>query len=37
MIFDTMTYSVMTIVAIMSFIVILLTCHSQGRHNSHEK
>ncbi len=37
MILDTMTYSVMTIVAVLSFIVILLTCFPQGRPNNSDK
>ena len=30
MILDVMTYSIMTVVAVMSFIVILLTSYPQG-------
>lgn len=37
MILDTMTYSVMTVVAILSFIVILLAWNPNGRHNINDK
>jgi len=37
MILDTMTYSVMTVVVIWSFIVILLACYSQGRQKNSDK
>lgn len=37
MILDTMTYSVMTVVAVLSFIVILLALPPRGRHNSSDK
>jgi len=37
MILDTMTYSVMTIVAVLSFIVILLASFPQGRQNNSDK
>jgi hypothetical protein len=37
MILDTMTYSVMTVVAVWIFIVILLAWHSQGRQNNSNK
>jgi hypothetical protein len=37
MILDTMTYSVMVVVAVLSFIVILLTLLSRGRQNDSDK
>ena len=37
MILDTMTYSVMTVVAVLSFIVILLAWSPRGRQNSSDK
>jgi hypothetical protein len=37
MILDTMTYSVMTIVAVLSFIVILLASFPQSRENNNDK
>ena len=37
MILDTMTYSVMTVVAVWSFIVVLLAWFSRGRQNSSDK
>jgi hypothetical protein len=37
MILDTMTYSVMTVVAVWIFIVILLAWYSQGRQNNSNK
>ena len=37
MILDTMTYSVMTVVAVLSFIFILLASFPQGRQNNNDK
>ncbi len=37
MILDTMTYSVMTVVAVLSFIIILLASFPQGRQNNNDK
>jgi hypothetical protein len=37
MILDTMTYSVMTVVAVLSFIIILLARSPGGRKNSCDK
>jgi hypothetical protein len=37
MILDTMTYSIMTVVAVWTFIVILLAWFSQGRQNNSNK
>jgi len=37
MILDTMTYSVIAVVAALSFIVILLACFPQGRQNRSDK
>ncbi len=37
MILDTMTYSVMAVVAVVSFIVILLACSPPGRQNRADK
>lgn len=37
MILDTMTYSVMTVVAVWTLIVILLAWYSQARHDSSDK
>ena len=37
MIIDTLTYSVMTIVAVLSIIVILLAWPPRGRQNSSDK
>lgn len=37
MILDTMTYSVITIGAVLSFIVILLACFHGGQQNNNDK
>jgi hypothetical protein len=37
MILDTMTYAVMAVIAVWTFIVILLAWLSQGRHHSSDK
>ena len=37
MILDTMTYSVMAVVAVLSFIVILLACYPPGGQNRSDK
>ena len=37
MILDTVTYSVMAIVAVLSFIVILLAWHPRDRQNNSDK
>ena len=37
MILDTMTFSLMTVVALLSFIVILLAWIPRGRHNINDK
>jgi len=36
MILDAMTYSIMTVVAALSFVVILLSSHSQGLQSSNK-
>jgi hypothetical protein len=37
MILDTMTYTVMAVIAVWTFVVIVLAWLSQGHHNNSEK